>query len=156
MDLVSPTGTAAVAVKRLAARRASLTGCRIAVLDNSKPNAGALLGRVAELLVERADAASVRIWHKPGASHPAANHDEICLLAGLDAADRATFLEKTRSVESRSMNCLLRRESGLDQQLQFTLIAGAGKYSSPSSGIHASQQRSAGRFERALDRKSVV
>ncbi len=81
MDLVSPTGTAAVAVKRLAARRASLTGCRIAVLDNSKPNAGALLGRVAELLVERADAASVRIWHKPGASHPAANHDEIAATA---------------------------------------------------------------------------
>ena len=58
-----------------------LTGCRIAVLDNSKPNAGALLGRVAELLVERADAASVRIWRKPGASHPAANHDEIAATA---------------------------------------------------------------------------
>jgi len=81
VDLVSPTGTAAVAVKRLAARRASLTGCRIAVLDNSKPNAGALLGRVAELLVERADAASVLIWRKPGASHPAANHDEIAATA---------------------------------------------------------------------------
>ena len=81
MDLVSPTGTAAVTVKRLAARRASLAGCRIAVLDNSKPNADALLGRVAELLVERADAASIRIWRKPGASHPAANHEEIAATA---------------------------------------------------------------------------
>jgi len=36
---------------------------------------------VAELLVERADAASVRIWRKPGASHPAANHDEIAATA---------------------------------------------------------------------------
>ena len=62
MDLVSPTGTAAVTVKRLAARRASLAGCRIAVLDNSKPNADALLERVAELLVERAGAGSIRIW----------------------------------------------------------------------------------------------
>ena len=81
MDLVSPTGTATVAVKRLAARRASLNGCRIAVLDNSKPNAGVLLGRVAELLVERADAAAIRTWRKPGASHPAANHDEIAAVA---------------------------------------------------------------------------
>jgi len=54
---------------------------RVAVLDNSKPNADVLLGRVAELLVERAAAASIRTWRKPGASHPAANHDEIAAVA---------------------------------------------------------------------------
>jgi len=36
---------------------------------------------VAELLVERAGAGSIRIWRKPGASHPAANHDEIAASA---------------------------------------------------------------------------
>ena len=81
MDLVSPTGAAAIAVKRLASRRSTLAGRRIAVLDNSKPNADALLERVAELLVERAGAGSIRIWRKPGASHPAANHDEIAASA---------------------------------------------------------------------------
>jgi hypothetical protein len=81
VDLVSPTGVATVAVRRLATRRPSLAGCRIGVLDNSKPNADALLGRVAELLVERANAASIRTWRKPGASHPAANHDEIAAVA---------------------------------------------------------------------------
>ncbi len=81
MDLVSPTGTAAIVVKRLAARRSSLVGRRIAVLDNSKPNADALLERVAELLVARTGAASIRVWRKPGASHPAANHDEIAAAA---------------------------------------------------------------------------
>jgi hypothetical protein len=81
VDLVSPTGTTAIVAKRLAARRSSLAGCRIAVLDNSKPNAHALLERVAELLVEQAGAASIRVWRKPGASHPAANHDEIAASA---------------------------------------------------------------------------
>ena len=80
MDLVSPRGTATVAARRLAPRRSSLAGCRIGVLDNSKPNADALLGRVAELLVEHG-AGPIRTWRKPGSSHPAANHDEIAAAA---------------------------------------------------------------------------
>lgn len=43
------------------------------ILDNSKPNADALLGRVAELLVERAGATEIVRWRKPGASTPAAD-----------------------------------------------------------------------------------
>src|SRR5437588_714261 len=54
-----PFGTTAVEVRPLAPRRPSLRGLRVAILDNSKPNADVLLGRVAELLVERAGAGPV-------------------------------------------------------------------------------------------------
>ena len=50
---------------------------RIGILDNSKPNADVLLGRVAELLVERAGAGPVAVWRKPGSSHPATVIDEV-------------------------------------------------------------------------------
>lgn len=76
--LVTPTTTA----RPLARRRASLRGCRIGVLDNSKPNADVLLGRVAELLVARAGAGPIRWWRKPGSSHPAAVIEEV--VAGSD------------------------------------------------------------------------
>ncbi len=77
MQIVNPTGSADAAARTLAPRRPSLAGCRIGVLDNSKPNAGALLGRLADLLVERAGAGSVRRWQKPGASRAAAGLDEV-------------------------------------------------------------------------------
>jgi hypothetical protein len=64
-------------VKPLARRRSSLAGLRIGVLDNSKPNADVLLGRVAERLAERARGATIRRWQKPGASHPALMLEEI-------------------------------------------------------------------------------
>jgi hypothetical protein len=66
----------------LAPRPRDLRGLRIGVLDNSKPNADALQGRVAELLAERTGAGAVRKWTKPGASIPAADHD--VLAAGAD------------------------------------------------------------------------
>lgn len=80
--VLSPVGSAAMEVKPLARRPASLTGLRVGVLDNSKPNADALLGRVAELLVERAGAGAVTVWRKPGSSHPATVIDEV--VAGAD------------------------------------------------------------------------
>jgi hypothetical protein len=64
-------------VKPLARRRSSLADLRIGVLDNSKPNADVLLGRVAERLAERARGATIRRWQKPGASHPALMLEEI-------------------------------------------------------------------------------
>jgi hypothetical protein len=73
-----PTG----APSALAPRPRDLRGKRVGVLDNSKPNADVLLGRVADLLVERAGVAEVRRWRKPGASTPAADHD--ALAAGAD------------------------------------------------------------------------
>jgi hypothetical protein len=80
LNPIPPTSTLALA--SLAPRPRDLRGLRVGVLDNSKPNADALLGRVAELLVERAGAAEIRRWRKPGASIPAADHDAIA--AGAD------------------------------------------------------------------------
>jgi hypothetical protein len=83
MDVLNPTPPVAPGtVTPLARRPRDLRGARIGILDNSKPNADALLGRVAELLVERAGAAAVARWRKPGASKPAADHDAIA--AGAD------------------------------------------------------------------------
>lgn len=76
-----PFGTAAVELRPLARRRSSLAGLRVAILDNSKPNADVLLGRVAELLVERAGAGPVVVWRKPGSSHPATVIDEVAAAA---------------------------------------------------------------------------
>jgi hypothetical protein len=66
----------------IARRRPRLAGLRIGVLDNSKPNADVLLGRVAERLAERAPGATIRRWQKPGASNPATMLEEIA--AGAD------------------------------------------------------------------------
>lgn len=77
MEVLSPLGAATTRGRPLAPRRADLNGCRVGVLDNSKPNAGVLLGRVAELLAARVGAAGVRAWVKPGSALPARNLDEI-------------------------------------------------------------------------------
>jgi hypothetical protein len=82
LPVLSPLGSAAGEIKTLARRPASLRGLRIGILDNSKPNADALLGRVAELLVERTGASSVAVWRKPGSSRPATVIDEV--VAGAD------------------------------------------------------------------------
>ncbi len=82
LSVLSPLGTAAGGIKPLARRRGSLRGRRIGILDNSKPNADVLLGRVAELLVERVGAGAITLWRKPGASHPATVIDEV--VAGSD------------------------------------------------------------------------
>ena len=60
-----------------AARRGDLAGCRIGILDNSKPNAGVLIERVAALVAARTGAVVTRRWTKPGSSRPAAMIEEI-------------------------------------------------------------------------------
>jgi hypothetical protein len=82
MEVVNPCGEAAVAVRGLAPRPASLAGRRVGVLDNSKPNADLLLGRLAELLVARTGAGAVARWRKPGASRPAPDLEVVA--AGAD------------------------------------------------------------------------
>ena len=77
MRVLSPIGATPDTVKSLAKRRSSLAGLRIGVLDNSKPNADVLLGRVAERLAERVTGATIHRWQKPGASNPAHMLDEI-------------------------------------------------------------------------------
>ena len=68
MRIVDPIGTSAAAARALAARPRSLEGVTIALLDNSKPNAGVLLERVGALLAAFGGARAVRAWSKPGAS----------------------------------------------------------------------------------------
>ena len=77
MELLVPIADAPTDLKPLAARRPSLDGARLGLLDNSKPNADVLLEHVAWLLARRVGARSVRTWRKPGASHPATMLDEI-------------------------------------------------------------------------------
>ena len=79
MDMLDPTGATAVDAKALARRSASLAGAVVGILDNSKPNAGVLLARVAEALRQRHGARDVRVWRKPTSSHGAAVNvlDEI-------------------------------------------------------------------------------
>ena len=68
MRIVDPIGTSAALARTLAARPRTLEGVTIALLDNSKPNAGVLLERVGALLAARGGARVVRAWRKPGAS----------------------------------------------------------------------------------------
>jgi hypothetical protein len=72
MLIVDPIGTSAARALTLAGRPRSLEGATIALLDNSKPNAGVLLERVGALLAARVGARAVRTWGKPGASTGAA------------------------------------------------------------------------------------
>jgi hypothetical protein len=77
VNVLNPLTSSTGLRKALARRPASLRGLRIGVLDNSKPNADVLLGRVAELLAERGHATEIRRWTKPGSSRPATMIDEI-------------------------------------------------------------------------------
>ena len=83
MRIVDPIGTSAAEATTLAGRPRSLEGVTIALLDNSKPNAGVLLERVGALLAARVGARTVRVWSKPGASTGAAQTvlDEIAVAA---------------------------------------------------------------------------
>ena len=54
----------------LAPRAAPAQPVTIAIVENSKPNAKALLGHVADRLRDRFDVAEVIVHSKPGASKP--------------------------------------------------------------------------------------
>jgi len=73
MRIVDPVGTSAASAMTLADRPHSLEGVTIALLDNSKPNAGVLLERVGALLAARGGALAVKAWSKPGSSVGAAH-----------------------------------------------------------------------------------
>jgi hypothetical protein len=68
MDILDPTGTTAVDTRALAARPSNLAGAVIGILDNSKPNAHALLSRVADAIRARHGAGEIRSWRKPTSS----------------------------------------------------------------------------------------
>jgi hypothetical protein len=58
------TQPAPKALPRLASRLASLKGKRLALLDNGKVNAGAVLAALAKRLKDRHGVAEVRAWKK--------------------------------------------------------------------------------------------
>ena len=56
VQIHTPDGDIAEAPRPLAPGRPVLSGARIGILDNTKPNAGVLLGRLAERIAERTGA----------------------------------------------------------------------------------------------------
>ena len=70
MRIYAPEGVAGPPATSLAPAEPVLAGRRIGILDNSKPNAGLLLGRVAERLAARTGA-SVEVVERKNAALPA-------------------------------------------------------------------------------------
>ncbi len=56
MEIYAPEGARGKPPVSLAPSRPSLAGARIGILDNLKPNAGILLGRMAERIAEQSGA----------------------------------------------------------------------------------------------------
>jgi len=86
MDMIDPAGRSMAASKTLARRPPSLTGLVVGLLDNSKPNARALLDEVGRALRERFGAREVRLWDKPGSSSAAATAVLDDIAAACDVA----------------------------------------------------------------------
>jgi hypothetical protein len=62
--LVDPAGASRPPVKPLASRLGTLTGARLGLLDNAKPNADAILGAIAERLQAEQGVAEVVRFRK--------------------------------------------------------------------------------------------
>jgi hypothetical protein len=71
MQVLSPEGAVGTAPAALAPSPSVLTGLRVAVLDNGKPNARLLLERLAGRLAERAGATVTLVVAKGTAATPA-------------------------------------------------------------------------------------
>ena len=82
MRIYAPEGAVGPSAARLAPSEPVLAGKRIGILDNSKPNAGLLLGRVAERLVARTGA-RLEVVERKNAALPASDD----LLARLAEAE---------------------------------------------------------------------
>jgi hypothetical protein len=70
LRMFRPDGDIAEPGRQLAPPRWGLSGARIGVLDNRKPNAGLLMTHVAEVLSERAGGPGPLVLEK-NAAHPA-------------------------------------------------------------------------------------
>ncbi len=78
MQIYTPCGAVGKPSTALAASPPVLTGLRIGVLDNGKPNAGALMARAAQRVAERTGA-TVQLVTGKGPEHNAATpcSDEV-------------------------------------------------------------------------------
>jgi hypothetical protein len=84
LDLVDPSDPRRIDDKRPAPRLHSLTGTRVALLENRKPNARELLEELGRLLVERGGVNAANVHSKFIYSRPAAA-EIVDELAGYDA-----------------------------------------------------------------------
>ena len=82
MRIYAPEGAVGPSAAHLAPSEPVLAGKRIGILDNSKPNAGLLLGRVAERLAARTGA-RLEVVERKNAALPASDD----LLARLAEAE---------------------------------------------------------------------
>ena len=75
MEILDPTTEAATQTIAWAPRPSSLSGKRVALIDNTKFNSDKLLVKIGNLLKEEYGVAEWRLYHKHNASVPA--HPEI-------------------------------------------------------------------------------
>jgi hypothetical protein len=75
IEILDPTTPAARQAVAYAPRPASLTGKRVALIENTKFNSDRLLQKIGDIMVREYGAASTRMWRKKNASVPA--HEQI-------------------------------------------------------------------------------
>jgi hypothetical protein len=75
IEILDPTTPAARQALAYAPRPDSLTGKRVALIENTKFNSDRLLQKIGDLLVQEYGAASAQMWRKRNASVPA--HEQI-------------------------------------------------------------------------------
>ncbi|HEY7366484.1 MAG TPA: hypothetical protein VIE37_20485 [Methylomirabilota bacterium] len=75
IEILDPTTPAARQAIAYAPRPGSLTGKRVALIENTKFNSDRLLQKIGDIMVREYGAASTRMWRKKNASVPA--HEEI-------------------------------------------------------------------------------
>jgi hypothetical protein len=75
IEILDPTTPAARQAIAYAPRPGSLTGKRVALIENTKFNSDRLLQKIGDIMVREYGAASTRMWRKKNASVPA--HEQI-------------------------------------------------------------------------------
>ncbi len=75
IEILDPTTPAARQAVAYAPRPGSLTGKRVALIENTKFNSDRLLQKIGDIMVREYGAASTRMWRKKNSSVPA--HEEI-------------------------------------------------------------------------------
>jgi hypothetical protein len=75
IEILDPTTPAARQALAYAPRPGSLTGKRVALIENTKFNSDRLLAKIGDILVKEYGAASTQMWRKRNSSVPA--HEQI-------------------------------------------------------------------------------
>jgi hypothetical protein len=84
VELLDPTCEARPEAKPLAPRPAALSGLRLALLDNTKPNVGPFYAALRAVLLARVPLAAATIYRKRDSSSPLPDEVERAILADAD------------------------------------------------------------------------